>query len=86
MIPSGLDFGSGMNKYLSTYLKGTDWKAQDKTALFRLAWELSSNGFGGRQMLYERFFFGDQTTVTNRLYSGYPDKEKYMELIKPFLS
>ncbi|GIO55170.1 4-hydroxyphenylacetate 3-monooxygenase, oxygenase component [Paenibacillus cineris] len=86
MIPSEQDFEApGIATYLSAYLKGSSMDARDKTALFRLAWELSSSGFGGRQQLYERFFFGGQQVTSNRLFQGYLDKEKYKERVQQFL-
>ncbi|MHA0855332.1 4-hydroxyphenylacetate 3-monooxygenase, oxygenase component [Paenibacillus sp. CMAA1364] len=85
MIPSQSDFNTEMKSYLDTYLKGNDRDAQDKVQLFRLAWELSTSGFGGRQELYERFFFGDANTVNKRLYHGYSHTNKYMNQVKDFL-
>jgi 4-hydroxyphenylacetate 3-monooxygenase len=85
MIPSEADFNTELKPYLDTYLKGNDRDALDKVQLFRLAWELSSSGFGGRQELYERFFFGDSRTVNKRLYQGYSHKEKYTNQVKDFL-
>ncbi|HZU77439.1 MAG TPA: 4-hydroxyphenylacetate 3-hydroxylase N-terminal domain-containing protein, partial [Dehalococcoidia bacterium] len=37
--------------------------AREKVALFRLAWDVAGSGWGGRQELYERFFFGDTTIM-----------------------
>ncbi|MGN7357253.1 4-hydroxyphenylacetate 3-monooxygenase, oxygenase component [Paenibacillus sp. SAF-054] len=87
MIPSELDFASESKPYLDKYLRGNTVNASSKTALFRLAWDLSSSGFGGRQTLYERFFFGDTSVVVNRLYQSYTetDKKAYVNKIKAFL-
>ncbi|MED5018353.1 4-hydroxyphenylacetate 3-monooxygenase, oxygenase component [Paenibacillus chibensis] len=85
MIPSERDFAGSSRPDLDKYLRGGGIDAYSKTALFRLAWELSSSGFGGRQTLYERFFFGDASVVANRLYQSYTDKEAYIGKIKSFL-
>ncbi|WP_438351117.1 4-hydroxyphenylacetate 3-monooxygenase, oxygenase component [Paenibacillus sp. FA6] len=85
MIPSESDFNTELRPYLDTYLKGNDRAAKDKVQLFRLAWELSTSGFGGRQEIYERFFFGDSNTVNRRLYQGYSHKKKYINQVKNFL-
>ncbi|MEC0089588.1 4-hydroxyphenylacetate 3-monooxygenase, oxygenase component [Paenibacillus macquariensis] len=85
MIPSESDFNTEIEPYLSTYLTGNNTDAKNKVQLFRLAWELSSSGFGGRQSLYERFFFGDSNTVNRRLFHGYSHKDKYMNRVNDFL-
>ncbi|MCJ8014275.1 4-hydroxyphenylacetate 3-monooxygenase, oxygenase component [Paenibacillus sp. KQZ6P-2] len=85
MIPSEHDFASRIKPDLDKYLRGSEVSATAKTALFRLAWDLSSSSFGGRQTLYERFFFGDTSVVTNRLYHSYSDLGAYIDKVKAFL-
>ncbi|MFU1793839.1 4-hydroxyphenylacetate 3-monooxygenase, oxygenase component [Paenibacillus azoreducens] len=85
MIPSKLDFESAVKPELDKYLRGGGVDAFAKTALFRLAWDLSISGFGGRQTLYERFFFGDTSVVVSRLFHSYTDKETYIGKVKTFL-
>lgn len=53
-------------------------------ALFRLAWDMTLSGFGARQELYERFFFGDPVRMYQTLYNVY-NKEPYKERIRAFL-
>ena len=36
-------------------------------ALYRLAWDVAGSAFGGRQVLYERFFFGDPVRMASAL-------------------
>ncbi|GIP25729.1 putative 4-hydroxyphenylacetate 3-monooxygenase [Paenibacillus sp. J23TS9] len=85
MLPSELDFSGEPKADLNKYLRGSDVDSMSKTALFRLAWDLSTSGFGGRQTLYERFFFGDSSVVVNRLYQSYTDKKTYIGKVKTFL-
>lgn len=85
MIPSERDFASESSEAMERYLRGAGIDACSKTALFRLAWDLSSSGFGGRQTLYERFFFGDQSVVAGRLYHAFTDKEACIGKVKAFL-
>ena len=85
MIPSEADFNTEIEPYLSTYLEGNSMDAKKKVQLFRLAWELSSSGFGGRQSLYERFFFGDANTVNRRLFQGYSHKDHLIKKVNDFL-
>jgi 4-hydroxyphenylacetate 3-monooxygenase len=35
----------------------------ERVRLFRLAWDLACSSFGGREVLYERFFAGDPATL-----------------------
>ncbi|OXM84047.1 4-hydroxyphenylacetate 3-monooxygenase, oxygenase component [Paenibacillus rigui] len=85
MLPGELDFQSGAAAGIERYLRGIDMDAKAKVGLFRLAWEMSSSAFGGRQCLYERFFFGDAVKVSSRLYNGCADKKDYAEQVKRFL-
>ncbi|MDR9853966.1 4-hydroxyphenylacetate 3-monooxygenase, oxygenase component [Paenibacillus sp. VCA1] len=87
MIPSELDFAGESKPALDRYLRGSGVDATSKTALFRLAWDLSSSGFGGRQTLYERFFFGDASVVASRLYQTFSlsEKEACIGKVKAFL-
>lgn len=85
MIPSELDFTSEPKQAMERYLRGAGLDASSKTALFRLAWDLSSSGFGGRQTLYERFFFGDESVVNGRLYHSFTEKEACIGKVKAFL-
>jgi 4-hydroxyphenylacetate 3-monooxygenase len=76
MIPSKGDLDSAIGADLGKYLKGEDRNAAGYVALCRLAWELSASSFGGRQLQYERFFFGNPQRVRDRLYNGYKEIEE----------
>lgn len=41
------------------YLQGATLGGGERVRLFRLAWEIACSSFGGRQVLYERYFAGD---------------------------
>jgi 4-hydroxyphenylacetate 3-monooxygenase len=51
---------------IEEYFKGANSTAREKVSLFRLAWDLIGSSWAGRQELYERFFFGDQTMMKAR--------------------
>ncbi len=85
MIPSEKDLQNDASYDLNKYLKISDTEAFDVIALNRLAWELSSSSFAGRQVQYERFFFGSRQNVINRLYQGYSGLRDSSELISRFL-
>ncbi|MBI3840939.1 MAG: 4-hydroxyphenylacetate 3-monooxygenase, oxygenase component [Thaumarchaeota archaeon] len=58
--------------------------AKERIRLFKLAWDLVGSSFGGRQELYERFFFGDPVRMASAYYSWY-DKEPYKQRVRDFL-
>jgi len=52
--------------------------------LFRLAWDIALSAFGSRQVLYERYFFGDPVRMAGAMFNAY-DRKPYMERVKAFL-
>lgn len=60
---------------IDKYYKGATASAKDKVQLFRLAWDIVGSGWGGRQELYERFFFGDTQKMKAMNYMGYSKDE-----------
>jgi 4-hydroxyphenylacetate 3-monooxygenase len=83
-LPSESDFESPIGGYLNKYLQSANLPAQQRVQLFRLAWDMTTSGFGARQTLYERFFFGDPVRMHQTLFSAY-DKNPYKERVKKFL-
>jgi aromatic ring hydroxylase len=67
MTPTEADFANDdISGILNRYLRGRgNMPAQDRVRLFKLAWELVGEEFGGRGLLYEWFFAGDP--INNRL-------------------
>ncbi len=59
--------------------------SRDRIALFRLAHDVAISGFGNRQTLYERFFFGPQNIMAS-VYYGLYNKEEYVERVQELLS
>ncbi|MBR2563302.1 MAG: 4-hydroxyphenylacetate 3-monooxygenase, oxygenase component [Paenibacillus sp.] len=86
MVPQEEDFHSGSAESLNLYLKGSDMESKERNALFRLIWELGAGSFGGRQTQFERFFFGNTITVSNRLYSAGSYDESQRERVRQFLA
>lgn len=83
-LPSEADFDSPMGQYIEKYLQSATLPARERIQLFRLAWDMTTSGFGARQVLYERFFFGDPVRMYQTLFSAY-DKEPFKQRIKDFL-
>lgn len=67
------------------YLQAATASAEDRMRLYKLAWDISCSAFGSRQVLYERFFFGDPVRMAGALYSSY-DKRPLMDGVKELLN
>ncbi|SDI81984.1 4-hydroxyphenylacetate 3-monooxygenase, oxygenase component [Alteribacillus bidgolensis] len=83
-IPTEQDFNSTLKDDLNHYLQGAFCNGEEKTKIFRLAWDISTSAFGGRQTLYERFFFGDPVRLSTGLYNSY-SKDLAVNLAKSLL-
>jgi 4-hydroxyphenylacetate 3-monooxygenase len=58
---------------------------RDRVQLFRLAWDLACSSFGGRQVLYERFFAGDLNVLLAGRFNGY-DRSVAVARVKELLA
>ena len=70
-LPSEGDFEAPIGPEVERYLTTDTAEARERVRLFRLAWDVACSAFGGRQVLYERFFGGDPTRNALLLYQGY---------------
>ena len=78
------DFAGPVAADVTKYLQAANADGKERVRLYRLAWDVACSGFGGRQELYERYFFGDPIRMMSALYFGY-DKEPLKERIRSFL-
>ena len=85
ILPSEADFRSTLKPEIDQFLATDTASARERVKLFRLAWDIACSAFGGRQVLYERFFAGDPLNRAQFLYNIYP-KEPVMERIREFLA
>ena len=83
--PSKADFESDIGRELEHYLSTDTMSGLDRARLFHLAWDVACSAFGSRQVLYERFFFGDQTRMASALYNSY-DMESLKTRVDDFLA
>ena len=83
-LPSEADFESPLGADIERCLATDTASARERVQLFHLAWDVACSAFGGRQVLYERFFAGDPTARASFMYGTYP-KEPLMERIQEFL-
>ena len=84
ILPSEADFHSPLGPAIEQYLATDTRPARERVKLFRLAWDIACSSFGGRQVLYERFFASDPLSRARALNAMYP-KEEVMERVRQFL-
>ena len=75
---------SGARSDVDRYYQAKLADAEGRIKLFKLAWDVAGSSFGGRQDLYERFFFGDPVRMASAYYGWY-DKEPYKQRVKDLL-
>jgi 4-hydroxyphenylacetate 3-monooxygenase len=84
ILPSETDFGSPLGPEIEQYLSTDSSTARDRVRLLRLAWDIACSAFGGRQVLYERFFASDPLTRARFLVANYPRGE-VVQRVRDFL-
>ncbi|HLZ69123.1 MAG TPA: 4-hydroxyphenylacetate 3-monooxygenase, oxygenase component [Dehalococcoidia bacterium] len=82
--PSEADLESPIGGDIERFYQAANAGGRERVRLFRLAWDAAVSSFGSRQVLYERFFFGDPVRNYSTLFATY-DKEPYKERIRRFL-
>jgi 4-hydroxyphenylacetate 3-monooxygenase len=83
--PSEAEFSGDAKKDVERYFHLANLKSRDRVALFRLAQDVAVSGFGSRQMLYERFFFGPPDKMASAYFNFY-DKTALMDRVQDMLS
>jgi len=83
--PCEADFGNEIQDDVKRYLQLAHADAHDRVALFRLAQDVAASGFGARQVLYERFFFGPPEMLAANYYRMYA-KEPLVERVHGMLA
>jgi 4-hydroxyphenylacetate 3-monooxygenase len=86
-MPMERDIDGPLAEDIKRYYQAARAEAFDRIPLFRLAWDASMSAFGSRQVLYERFFFGDPVRMAGALVSGHHTQiqscaERVMEFVK----
>jgi 4-hydroxyphenylacetate 3-monooxygenase len=83
--PCEADFKGDIAGDVERYFQLTNMDSRDRVALFRLAHDVAVSGFGNRQVLYERFFFGPQNIMASIYYDLY-DKDTMVERVDALLN
>ncbi len=81
--PEGI-MDSPMRPAVDKYFQSKLGDADERLRLFKLAWDAVGSSFGGRQDLYERFFFGDPVRMASAYYAWY-NKEPYKQRVRDLL-
>ena len=69
--PSEADLSNDIAEDVARYFQTVNLDSKDRIALFRLAHDVAVSGFGNRQVLYERFFFGPQNIMASIYFDLY---------------
>jgi 4-hydroxyphenylacetate 3-monooxygenase len=83
-MPTWADVNGPMAEEIQRYYQAARVEAHERIPLFRLAWDTAVSAFGSRQVLYERFFFGDPVRMAGALFNSH-DRKPYMERVREFL-
>tara|TARA_B100000686_G_scaffold304180_1_gene341611 strand:- start:105 stop:671 length:567 start_codon:yes stop_codon:yes gene_type:complete len=69
--PAKEDFENDLKEYVETYFQLQNSDSKKRVSLYRLAHDVCVSGFGNRQTLYERFFFGPPLLMSAGYYDLY---------------
>ncbi len=84
-MPTASDVQGPMSAEIRRYFQAARAAAHERIPLFRLAWDAAISGFASRQVLYERFFFGDPVRMAGALVASH-DRTELMDRVREFLS
>ena len=82
--PSEADFNNELKVDIEKYFQMSNASSKKRISMFRLAHDVCISGFGSRQALYERFFFGPPAIMKAGYYDLY-EPEKFEKRINKFL-
>lgn len=86
LTPTEKDFENPeITPYLEKYLQGKNLGARQRVQLFKLAWDLIGEQFGGRQLQYEWFYAGDPMFTRSRFYYS-PAMKTYKAMVERLLA
>ncbi len=82
--PCEADFDNEIAPDVEQYFQTENLDSRDRVALYRLAHDVAVSGFGNRQVLYERFFFGPQNVMASVYFDLY-DREEMIARVDELL-
>jgi 4-hydroxyphenylacetate 3-monooxygenase len=82
-MPTEADLAGPLAADIRRYFQAARAEAFERIPLFRLAWDTCLSAFGARQVLYERFFFGDPVRMAGALVQAHEHEiDEYTERIR----
>lgn len=84
-MPTLADVNGPLGPEIQKYFQAARVDALERIPLFRLAWDTAVSAFGSRQVLYERFFFGDPVRMAGAVFQSH-DRKPYMDQVRAFLA
>ena len=82
--PCDADFSGDIAGDIEQYFQTQNLDSKSRVGLYRLAHDVAVSGFGNRQVLYERFFFGPQALMASIYFDLY-DKEAALARVDAML-
>jgi 4-hydroxyphenylacetate 3-monooxygenase len=70
-MPTEQDLAGPLAEDIRKYYQAARADAFERIPLFKLAWDTAISAFAGRQVLYERFFFGDPVRMAGALVAAH---------------
>ncbi len=83
--PCEADLENAIAGDVERYFQTQNLASRERIALYRLAHDVAVSGFGSRQVLYERFFFGPQNVMAGIYYDLY-DKDAAVARVDELLA
>lgn len=83
--PGEADLTNDIADDVAKYFQTVNLQSEDRIALFRMAHDAAVSGFGNRQLLYERFFFGPQNVMASIYFDLY-NKDDMMARVEELLN
>lgn len=83
-MPTAADLRGPLAGEIERYFQAARADARERIPLFRLAWDTAVSAFASRQVLYERFFFGDPVRMAGVLVTSH-DRARYLDRVREFL-
>lgn len=85
-MPTEADLKGPLVEDIRKYYQAARAEAFDRVPMFRLAWDAALSAFASRQVLYERFFFGDPVRMAGALVTGHGSQIKeYTDKVMAFV-
>ncbi|KAE8758420.1 4-hydroxyphenylacetate 3-monooxygenase, oxygenase component [Paraburkholderia madseniana] len=83
-MPTQADLDGALGDEIRYYYQSARLEASERIPLYRLAWDAAVSAFGSRQVLYERFFFGDPVQMASAVFKD-KDRSGSIEKVRRLL-